>query len=242
MGWLEINPFGGGNELLPSIDGRNDISEVMLPEMRDDVPCFEGQDVVVFGSPMDIGNTLDYNQGDNPFEAAGNCNLVSTSNFLNLCGVGDANETFITYYAIVNNECIYSEYLPPSDRGSSGTQNMQNILGDFGIQTEVVYPYDSNGDLESIAARLEEGYVGAMGVNAGYLWDNPSAVGDGTANHEVTLTGTVRDSNGDLVALTVCDSGTGEACHVVPIEQLEACYSNVAGADVVFSAEPLRVI
>lgn len=233
--------FGGGNEVPQAVLDTIQPAEVMMPEMRSDIECFEGQDVIVFGNPTEVGDSLDSSQGDNPFEASGNCNLVSTSNFLNLCGVGDASETFITYYAIVNNECVYSDYLPPSDRGGSGTQNMQNILGDFGIQTEVVHPYDSNGDLDSIAARLEEGYVGAMGVNAGYLWDDPSAVGDGTVNHEVTLTGTVRDSNGDLIALTVCDSGTGEACHVVPIEQLDACYSNVAGADVVFSTEPLRV-
>ena len=243
MGSFDINNiFDFGNELPPSIDARDDINDIMNPEMRSDIPGFEGQDVVVFGNPLDMGNNLDFRQGDNPFEASGNCNLVSTSNFLNLCGFGDANETFITYYAIVNDECVYSEYLSPSDRGGSGTQNMQRILSDFGIDTEVVHPYDSNGDLESIATRLEEGYVGAMGVNAGFLWDDPSAIQDGSVNHEVTLTGTVRDDNGNLIALTVCDSGSGESCHVVPIEQLENCYSNVIGADVVFSAEPLRAI
>lgn len=240
--WLDINIFDGGNELPQAIENRNDINEIMAPEVRDDIPGFEGQDVVVFGSPIDTGNILDHNQGDNPFNVSGNCNLVSTSNFLNLCGISDANESFITYYAIMNDECIYSEYLPPSDCGGSTTNNMQSILSDFGIETEVVRPYDSNGDIESIAARLEEGYVGAMGVNAGYLWDDPSSIQDGYANHEITLTGTVRDANGDLIALTVCDSGTGEACHVVPIEQFEYCFSNVPNADVVFSTEPLRVI
>lgn len=235
--------FGGGSEIPQELLDKIHPNEVMAPEMRDDMQNFEGRDVAVFGTPIETGENLDHQQGDNPYDAAGNCNLVSTSNFLNLCGEDRATETVITGYAIENGECVYSEYLPPSDRGGSGTQNMQNILSDFGVETEVVHPYERGGDLESIAARLEEGYVGAMGVNAGYLWDNPDYVGDGSVNHEVTLTGTVRDGEtGELLALTVCDSGTGEACHVVPVEQLENCYSNAYGADVVFSTEPMRVI
>lgn len=238
----DVNIFGSSSEIPPALD-RADIPDVIHLELRDDMQGFEGQEVAVFGSPIETGENLDYEQGDNPFEAAGNCNLVSTSNFLNLCGIDEANETMITGYAIANGECAYSEYLPPEARGGSNTENMQNILGEFGIDTEVVRPYERGGDIESIAAKIEEGYVGAMGVNAGYLWDSPENIGDGTVNHEVTITGTVRDTQtGELLALTVCDSGTGESCHVVSIEQLEDCYLNVSGADVVFSTEPIRAI
>ena len=205
------NIFDGGNEIPQAVLDKVDYSnEIMAPELRDDIKVFEGRDVVVFGKPFETGENLDYMQGDNPFEAAGNCNLVSTSNFLNLCGIEDANETMITGYAILTDQCSYIEWFPPECRGGSTTENMQSILNDFGIETEVVHPYDANGDIESIAARLEEGYVGAMGVNSGYLWDNPAYIGDGSVDHEVTLTGTVRDAEtGDLLALTVCDSGTG---------------------------------
>ena len=222
--------FGGG--IIDNVTDGREISENMQPEVYDNVAGFEGQELVVFGNPMETGENLDYQQGDNPFNVSGNCNLVSTSNFMNLCGIPEANEVDITGYAIVNGECLPD--------GGSTTQNMQSILSDFGISTEVVRPYESGGDIESIAARLEEGHVGAMGVNAGYLWDDPTYIGDGRVNHEVTLTGTVRDENGNLVALTVCDSGTGESCHVVPIEQLRDCYENVLGADVVFTTEPMR--
>lgn len=242
MGIFDI--LDGGNEVPQGI--MDDVSsyDIMKPEVRDDMQGFEGQDVVVFGNPIEVGKDyLNFEQGHNSYDALGNCNLVSTSNFLNLCGISEANEEFITGYAIENGECTYSEFLPPEDRGGSNTQNMQNILSDFGIETEVVKPYENGGDIESIAARLEEGYVGAMGVNAGYLWDDPNYIGDGTVNHEVTLTGTVRDGEtGELLALTVCDSGTSEFCHVVPVEQLEYCYENTWGADVVLSVEPMRSI
>lgn len=240
MGLLDI--FDGGNEISPQEPDNFDARAVIELEVRDDIQGFEGKDVAVFGKPIETGESLDYNQGDNPYDAGGNCNLVSTANFLNLCGIDEADETLITGYAIENGQCSYSEFLPPGDRGGSTTENMQNILNDFGIETEVVRPHEQGGDLESIAARLEEGYVGAMGVNAGYLWDSPAHIGDGNANHEVTLTGTVRDTNtGELLALTVCDSGSGEFCHVVPVEQLRDCYENVWNADVVFSTEPIRV-
>lgn len=231
----------GGNEIYSGGESL-EVAEVMSPEVRDDFQNFEGRDVVVFGNPIETGERLDHSQGDNPYGAAGNCNLVSTSNFLNLCGVEEANETQITGYAIENNECFYCDIFPPEYNGGSGTENMQSILQDFGISSEIVTP-ENGGSLEEIANRLEEGYVGAMGVNAGYLWDDPNSIGDGSTNHEVTLTGTVRDpESGDLLALTVCDSGDGNACHVVPVDKLDDCYTTVDGADVVFSTEPIRAI
>lgn len=243
MGFFDnIDIFDNNNEIIENITENRETAPIMIPELNNDMDGFNGQDVVVFGKPYEVGEILDHQQGDNPFDAGGNCNLVSTANFMNLCGIPEANETDITGYAILNGECDYNYYAPPWDRGGSGTQNMQNILSDFGISTEVVTPYDNGGNLESIAVRLEEGYVGAMGVNCGYLWNDPCNIGDGRVNHEVTLTGTVRDTNGELLALTVCDSGTGEACHVVPIEQLRDCYENVPGADVVFTTEPMRMI
>lgn len=241
MGFFsEINIFGG-NDVPQAILDTLQPADVMTPELRYDIEGFEGQEVIVFGNPSEVGASLDSNQGDNPFEASGNCGLVSTSNFLNLCGISEANETLVTGYAIMNGECVYSEYLPPEENGGTGPENIENILTGFGIESETIYSNEMGGDLESIAEKLEKGYVGVMSVNAGYLWDDPSAVGDGGHNHRVTLTGSVRNSEGDLIALTICDSGSGEPCHVVPIEQLEECYTNVPGTNVVFSTESLRV-
>ena len=235
------NFFGDGNEIPQPVLDKVNPAEIMMPEVRDDMEGFEGQNVIVFGNPIEVGAALDFEQGDNPFGFRGNCGLVSTSNFLNLCGI-EADETLITRYAIENGECVYSEFLPPDHNGGTTARNIENILKAFGIESEVFYPDERGGDLESIAEKLEQGYVGMISVNAGYLWDDPVHVGDGSINHRITLTGTVRDGEtGELIALTVCDSGSGEPCHVVPIELLQDCYVNAPGADVVFSAEPLRV-
>ena len=232
--------FDGGNEVPQGVLDTIQPVEVMAPEMRNDMEGFEGLDVIVFGNPTAVGDSLDSSQGDNPFNAEGNCGLVSTSNFLNLCGL-DANETLITGYAIASHECTYYDFLPSTDNGATNTGNIQNILSSLGVDSEVLHPSDQGGDLESIAAKLEQGYVGMMAVNSGYLWDNPAYVGDGGADHMVTLTGTVRDSDGNLIALTVCDSGSGEPCHVVPIEQLQDCYTYADRSAVVFSTDSLRV-
>ena len=154
MGFFDnINIFDNTNEIIENVSEGREIAPIMTPEIINNMDGFYGKDVVVFGKPLETGKILDHQQGDNPFEAAGNCNLVSTSNFMNLCGIPNANETDITGYAILNGECSYNYYDPPWDRGGSNTQNMQSILSDFGISTDVVTPYDIGGDIESIAAR-----------------------------------------------------------------------------------------
>lgn len=220
-----------------------EINPVMNPEIRDDVPGFEGQDVLVCGNPMEVGEQLNHRQGDNSYGAEGNCGLVSASNVLNLVGRESIDEEKITGYAIANGECEYDQFTPPIDCGGTNLDNMQNILNDFGVPNEVIDSFDDRGSIEAVAKRLEAGCVGIMTVNAGELWDDPCSVGSGWANHAVTLTGTIRDSEtGELQALTICDSGNGNACHVVPYEKLEACYEYVPGAAVILSKEPMREI
>ena len=222
---------------------KTEINPVMKPEIRNDVPGFEGRDVLVCGNPFEIGEQLNHNQGDNSYGAEGNCGLVSISNVLNLVGRESIDEEKITGYAIANDECGYDAFSPPEYQGGTNLDNMQNILDDFGVKTEVIKSFDDQSDIETIAKRLEEGCVGIMTVNAGELWNEPSAYGDGFANHAVTLTGTVRDGEtGELQALTVCDSGNGDACHVVSIEKLEACYEYTPNAAVILSKEPMREI
>ena len=220
---------------------RNNEIKISGAEIRNDMSGFEGKDVVVFGDPISTGESLDHLQGDNPYFAKGNCGLVSTANFLNLCGISAADENMITKYAIDNDECNHGWFVPSAERGGVERENMQRIIRDFGIDTQLFEPFEQGGRIEDIANRLEAGYVGIMGVNAGYLWDDPAYVGDGFSNHEGTLTGTVRDSEtGELLGLTICDSGYGKACDVLSLERLQSCYESVPGANVIFSTSSIR--
>lgn len=250
MDALEMDIFkefldtGEGNGLspldIPEREPGNELG-ILKPEIQSNFPEFEGKEVVVFGDSLRTGEQLDHMQGDNPYLARGNCGLVSAANFLNMCGVSAADEKMITKYAIDHNLCKHGWFVSSADRGGVTLENIQNILQDFGIETQAYEAFDVGGSIENIASRLETGYVGTMGVNAGHLWDNPAYIGDGSANHEVTLTGTVRDlETGELLGLTVCDSGDGKACDVLTVEELKACYERTPAAHVVFSTVPLR--
>jgi len=221
----------------------SEINPVMVPEIRDDVPGFEGRDVLVCGVPIETGEILNHEQGNNMYKAEGNCGLVSVSNTLVLCGHEGFSENLITTYAIENGECAYSQFMPPEDCGGTNPENIKSILDEFGVKAEIFKPNDAEGSIEAIAKSLEEGHVGVIGVNAGMLWDDIFSVGDGSANHAVTLTGTVRDEKtGKLLAITICDSGSNEPCHVVPIEEMRECYEYAPNATVILSKEPIRKI
>ena len=45
----------------------SEINPVMVPEIRDDVPGFEGRDVLVCGVPIETGKILNYEQGNNMY-------------------------------------------------------------------------------------------------------------------------------------------------------------------------------
>lgn len=240
----EFQEIGGENMIgsYENIDWEQKMETRMLtPEIHNDFQEFEGTEVVVFGDPMRTGEQLDHLQGDNPYRAKGNCGLVSAANFLNMCGISAADEKMITKYALENNLCSNSWFISQADRGGVTQEELRTILGDFGIETQVYGALENGGTIESIASRLEAGHVGTMGVNAGHLWNDPAYIGDGCANHEVTLTGTIRDlETGELLGLTICDSGDGKACDVLTIEELKACYEDAAGAHVIFSNAPVR--
>ena len=225
--------------------GEQDTLETKMldSEVRNDIQGFEGRDVVVFGNPIEIGEKLDHLQGDNPYFAGGNCGLVSTANFLNLCGISAADENMITKYTIDHDECMHGWFVPFASRGGVTTENEQKIIKDFGIGTNVFQTFEPGGSIEDIARQIEAGYVGIMGVNAGYLWDDPGCVEDGFMDHDVTLTGTVRDAQtGELLGITICDSGDRKACDVLSLDKLQQCYVDIPGARVIFSDSPMRVV
>lgn len=212
-------------------------------ELRSDVPGLEGEEVIVSGNPFEMAEYLDYNQGDNPYNALGDCGLVSTSNFLNLCGI-ETDEDEVVGFALENNLCNDGWYVPDTSRGGTNDMQIMTILERYGVGTAVFTSSEAGGTVEDIAYNVENGRAATIGVNAGYFWNDANYIDDGRANHQVTVTGTVRDSEtGELLGLTICDSGRGlesDAARFVSTEELEASYENVSGATVIYSEEMLR--
>ena len=172
----EFLDFQSDNEIEEALDSPTFADEIQHPssELRSDFPGFEGREVVVYGNPVETGSQLDFVQGDNPYLARGNCGLVSVSNMLNLSGITAANETMITKYAIDHDLCVHGWFMKPEDRGGVRTEFMSEILGGFGIETNSYSPKKFYGTPEGIAQQVESGHVAAMGLNAGFMWDDPT--------------------------------------------------------------------
>ncbi len=218
-----------------------DIPEPRLEDVsiRDDIPGLEGQSVAVCGEPLDAVKTLDYIQGDSGLPAVSDCGVVSSMNVLTMCGIEGLDEGKMIRYAAENNRCRFGFGVPEEENGGTTVLDQRAIIESHGVDVKIFVPVGEN-PVEELAMRFEGGCAGIINLNAGYLWDDPASVQDGRCNHAVTMTGTVRDcESGELLGITVCDSGIGSPCTFVSTEKLEKCFVNAPGA-AVFTTDPVR--
>ena len=240
---MEMEGMTAGLEALRQreLAGMEGVGEINA-ELMTGIEGFGDEVMLVTGSPFEIAPALDCVQGDNSFQASSDCGLVSCSNYLNLCGI-EADEDEVLAFALENNLCCWDPCGDPFDWGGTTCVQLEEILERYGMESSVYTPFESGGSLEGIAGAVESGHAAILGVNAGYLWNEPSCVENGQMNHWVTITGTVRDSSGELAAFTICDSGRGlesDSCRTVTVQELQACYTNAAYTSVVISDQAVR--
>lgn len=192
------------------------------------------------GHPFEVAPFLDYEQGDNSLGYSNNCGLVSVANMGQLFGMG-TTEDQVTRLADEQGLCNNNPWVAPAYRGGVDDGNLIGLLEQLGLTAEAYGASSTAGGLEAIAGYIEEGRGVTIGVNAGILWDEPSAVDAGNANHQVLVTGVCRDLNtGSVVGLFVCDSGRhleSDACRFVSVEILEEAYVNAPFASAVVTAQ-----
>ncbi|WP_148411553.1 hypothetical protein [Murimonas intestini] len=221
-------------------------------EIPDLEPAVLSDDLFVTGNPQEVSVRLDYMQGDNPFNAYGNCGLVSVSNLLQLAGI-DLGEDDITLFALKNNMCEYIDG-DPENSGGTYPDNLVDILKCAGIDAQYQLTWsDMSGitSYEGIADLVESGNGVIMQVNAGYLWDSPQAMsvdenGSALVNHWVTVTGVARDAQtGEIQGFYICDSGRGmetDSCRLVTTDILDDAYMNAQGSSIVYTTSPIRIV
>lgn len=235
------NPDDGfEKELALAYEELRDIS----PEIRFDVP--DCPVAYVTGDPFVVAEKLDYKQGDNPYNASGNCSLVSVSNICRIAGK-DVSENDVTAYALANRLCADGWRMPESQRGGASDGQILAVMRHFGLEAKAFKPTDIGGDYEGMAQAIEGGRGVTMGLNAGYAWNDPrfiGAYGEVAANHQVTVTGAVRDAgSGKVAGFYICDSGRGlpsDACRYMPVSLLEKAYTRADGASVIITDKPIR--
>lgn len=169
-------------------------------------------EVLVGGEPFEIAPKLDDCQGDNLFNFHGDCGLVSVRNILAMADI-PASEDEVVGRAIARGLCDYSILNDAADNGGTNVMQRKALLETYGISSTVFDSKSPEGSLEALAQYVEAGHGVNIAVNAGYAWDNPSFVGDGSSNHSIIVTGAAWEPDtGKLKGLFVCDSGlTSEA-------------------------------
>lgn len=201
-----------------------------------------GEDVaIITGNPFENAERLDFSQRDNSYRAGGCCGLVSSSNFLNLCGL-ETTEEEIVGYAMQNELCANGFFMPRESVGGTVDSEIETILENYGVPVTSYNTYNG-GSIEDIADAIDDGRAVTIGVNAGYLWDEPNYIDGGHANHQITVTGAVRNIDGETIGLVICDSGRGlegDACRIVSREAMELCYENAPGASAIITDNPVR--
>lgn len=212
------------------------------PELRDDVPgCDEA---LVTGGPFDTAGRMDFQQGDNPFNAAGNCGLVSICNTLRRAGL-DVTEDEVTKRAIDSGLCNYDPYGPASENGGTTLEMRRGVLALFGVDSEVC-PAAGSGSLTRIAEAIDSGRGVVVSVSADLLWDKDvGGVGffGPVSNHCVAVTGIARDAKtGEIAGVYIADSGRGlesDACRYLSAEEFHEVYTQVYGAGANITTQPL---
>jgi hypothetical protein len=197
---------------------------VDVPQQLDVLP--DGSQSVTIG---DVSQLAAYNhqQGDNPYGFQQDCGLVSCQDVLNQFGV-PVSEGDVVAHAATNGECQVN---PDSASSSGGTTELQQqqILSDYGVPAHA----ETGASLEDLASYVEQGHGAIAEVNAGVLWDEPSAYENGNDNHAVTVTGVARDPmTGAIQGFYINDSGDGQSGEFVSAETMQSAWQD-RGGDVV---------
>ena len=214
----------------------------MTPEvMTDVVPGVS--DALVTGHPDYWAEQLDGQQGDNPFDAHGNCGLVSVANVLTMSGT-ETTETEMTEYALVNGLCRISPF-DPANRGGTTEFEMSQLLEVHGLENDIVSARDIS--YEDMAVMIENGH-GVVGLINLYLTEPgyeqyavPDAYGQYYADHAVCMTATVREAGtGEVRGFYVCDSGAGNSMKYISVETLDSAFKNLPNAGLVVTRDSVR--
>lgn len=237
---MEFNGFESVQEAAEMQELQDMNEAIREPEVME-VPGMG--DVLVGGEPYEVADSLDDSQGDNLYNCQGDCGLVSVANLLTLAGQ-EVTEDDVVGTALANGLCQYDPHADPGENGGTNGYSRQALLGLYGISSSVYDDKNGAGSLDAIADYVDAGHGVNISVNAGYAWGEPAYVGDGSSNHSIIVTGSVRDpETGDLKGLIVCDSGLTDrdsASMFLSVEELEDAYVNANGSTCLVTDEPIR--
>jgi hypothetical protein len=203
--------------------------------MEIDVPvtsgCLpDGRPCVVIGDVLGYA-AFNHLQGDNPEHDCGDCGIVGCAEVLNQFGVR-LTEADVVAHATQRSE-LHVLAGEPARSGWSRPSEQAQVLRDYGVPAHA----EQDQPVERLADAVERGQGVIAAVNAGALWCDAGALGNGDANHAVTVTGTARDPyDGALLGLYINDSGSGQSGQFVSAHLMTTAFARTGGFCVVTDA------
>jgi hypothetical protein len=196
-----------------------------VPEAPGQLP--DGYPCIVIG---DVGGYAAFNhrQGDNSEHDDGDCGVVCCVEILEQFGV-DLTEADVVRHAT---RCGELHVVPdqPDESGWTYPAEQARILGDYGVPAHA----EQGQPIERLAAAVQHGCGVIAAVNAGVLWSEARALGDGQANHAVTITGIACDpDDGALLGFYINDSGSGNSAQFVSAHLMVTAFARTGGFCVV---------
>lgn len=218
---VENNPQTGSEDIPSDItsDEQLDVvsdTPVMTPREYDN---FEQR--ILEDKPDFYESGAFYEQGINEFDYQGTCGPTSQANALNkLFDTNEFTENKVLNVAVDNNLCNMDS--SPENCGGTTTEQFIDLYDkmneqlDGKINTEL-YEFNNALDVEEVAAKLDEGCVLNVAVDAAALWGEPrtyvNSLGipcdDFFSDHWITVTGVQRDELGNIQGFDIIDSGGG---------------------------------
>ncbi|MDD3219571.1 MAG: hypothetical protein PHC41_11405 [Lachnospiraceae bacterium] len=177
-----------------------------------------GRMMSLYGSPLDVYDSLIHKQGNNSHDMAGTCGLCQCANLLRMAGMSEVTENDVVEAAMQSSEGVQrilnQSAENPQDRGGILPSGCQEVLGRFGMETYLSPVEDYAGRTTTEISNLVRSGHGVMvGVNVERLWNNGQE-----GNHLISIISVSQDGN-DFV---ISDTGWG-SIGIVSASHLNTC-------------------
>jgi hypothetical protein len=200
-------------------------SDIAVPRYEGILP--NGDATVISGNPEELAD-FNHKQGKNPYDFQNDCGLVAAQDVLNQFDI-DVTEADVVAHAVRRGECnVNLADLPRS--GGTSPESLAALMGEHGVSAHVEEGYS----LEDLAAAREHGHAVIAAVNAGCLWGDAAAYGDGSANHAIVVTGVARDPQTDgIQGFYINDSGPPDSGRFVDAGTMREAFTDAGGKAVI---------
>jgi Peptidase_C39 like family len=198
---------------------------INVPARLDHLP--DGRPILLVGDVQGYA-AFNHLQGDNPENDHGDCGVMCCAEVLNQFGVR-LTEADLVSHATQRREL----HVVPGQADTSGwtlPEELVRILRDYGVAAH----FGQDESIEQLAAAVQRGLGVIASVNAGVLWSDPLVLGDGQANHAITITGVARDPyDGALQGFYINDSGNGRSGEFISAHLMTTAFVHTGGFCVV---------